>query len=105
MDKESMVSLLFFVIYTPFSIISWHKTSGNLFDLFIILGIGAVIIFIYLLLSLICHKIKQFLKRRKKISEDVEIKAWYVEESEEEDSFAGFRKLFSENKQEGGEKQ
>ncbi len=99
-SKRVIVSLLFWCMYSPISVIIWFLSNGEIGDFVGILFVGAWIIFDYLVICLVIDEIKKFRKRRMiKLDEenghDEELEEREEEPVEEDDSYVGFRKLFS----------
>lgn len=82
--KRTIVSLLFWCFYSPFSILVWFLTNGEIGDFIGISFVGVWIVFDYLV---ICWMLDEFrrirkMKARKKL---------------ENDPYLGFRALFSDS--------
>ena len=91
--KRTIISLLFWCFYSPISIMIWFLSNGEIGDFVEISFIGVWIIFDYLLICLVIDEIKKFRKRRIRPIEENDKEM--EEEPVEDDSYVGFRKLFS----------
>ena len=124
-NKELIITLTFFSIYAPLSLILWYESGMRLLGLIALLLLGVLSVLVFLVISLFFYKKKRFrrirpikIKRKKVIKESPSditparirlkkepvLKAEdYIEEPVEEPAeVVAFRLLFSDNKIYGG---
>ena len=110
LNKELLVTALFFLAYLPVAALLWQMDKTA--DPMIIILIGLIVITFYWVVSLSLRLVmSKRPKKSKKQIYDPEDSQEFMEDIEEvpiedirNDDLAGFRRLFSENKNGGGAK-
>ncbi len=97
--KELIVSLAFLCIYLPLSLIFSYELGMNKLGLVVMMLLGVFVLFIYLSIALIYYKLKPRRFRRTKTKLKTETKIERLDPPE----VVGFRNLFSNDKNIGGE--